>query len=112
MDVGTNYLAAARGLGPTSLDEIEVVGEPIEAVKRRFKKPQIHSDGEMFVRIRMPIHCDPEKCVSCGVCAEVCPVGAIQVHGVPEFDYTRCIQCFCCAELCPQGALKPIRPDE
>jgi len=112
MDVGTSYLAAERGLGPGSLDDVEVVGEPIEAVKRRFKKPQIHSDGEMFVRIRMPISCDPDRCVACGVCAQVCPVGAIEVRDTPVFDYTRCIQCFCCAELCPQGALKPVRPDD
>jgi uncharacterized protein (DUF362 family) len=112
MDVGTNYLAAVRGLGPSSLDDVEVVGEPVEAVRRRFKKPEIHSDGEMFVKIRMPISCDPDRCVACGVCAEVCPVDAIEVHDTPVFDYTRCIQCFCCAELCPQGALKPVRPDD
>ena len=111
-DVGTNYLAGVRGLGPRSLDEVEVVGMSVESVRRRFKKPVIHSDGEMFVKIRMPIHCDPDKCEACGVCEKVCPGGAITVADIPEFRMDSCIQCFCCVELCPHDALKAVRPPE
>ena len=109
MDVGTNYLAAERGLGPSSLDEIEVVGVPIEEVVYPFRKPQIHQDGRQFVEARMPIECDEGLCMGCGVCAQICPGGAITLRGRPEFDYGRCIQCFCCIELCPQGALTAVR---
>src|SRR4030042_1425798 len=112
MDVGTNYLAGVRGLGSRSLDEVEVVGEPVVSVRHRFRKPAIHSDGEMFVRIRMPIVSDPARCRACGVCAKVCPGGAITVSDAPVFDMGRCIQCFCCVELCPHDALKAIRPPD
>jgi uncharacterized protein (DUF362 family) len=112
MDVGTNYLAGVRGLGPRNLGEVEVVGEPIESVRRRFRKPAIHSDGEMFIKIRMPIVCDPDRCEACGVCEKVCPAGAITVADIPEFRMDNCIQCFCCVELCPHDALKAVRPPD
>lgn len=111
-EVGTNYLAIQRGIGPKGMEEIEVLGEPIEAVMRTMKKPQIHQDGQMFIDIRMPIEVDPEKCTACGVCAKVCPAQVITIHELPEFNMDKCIQCFCCVELCPQSAMKAIRPDE
>jgi ferredoxin len=111
-EVGTNYLAKKRGIGPASLDEVEVVGESIEAVMQVFKKPEIHQDGEMFIKIRMPIHCDESKCQRCGVCERICPARAIRVVDMPEFNMDQCIQCFCCVELCPYNALKAQRPDE
>jgi len=109
MDVRTNYLATKRGLGPSSLDEIEVVGTIIEETERPFTKPQIHQDDSQFIEIRMPIECDEELCGGCGVCAQICPGEAITLRDRPEFNYNRCIQCFCCIELCPQGALKAVR---
>lgn len=112
MDIGTNLLAGERGLGPRTVDELEVVGEPIDSVKRRFKKPEIHSDGQQFIDIRMPIHVDAGKCTTCGICEQVCPAKAITMSKVPQFNYDKCIQCFCCVELCPQGSLKAVRPDE
>jgi uncharacterized protein (DUF362 family) len=111
-EVGTNYLANQRGIGPATLEEIEVLGDSIESVMRTMKKPQIHQDGQMFIDIRMPIVVDPEKCVGCGVCEKVCPAQIIKVLDIPEFEMSRCIQCFCCVELCPQNAMKAIRPDE
>ena len=69
-------------------------------------------DLEQFIKIRMPILCDSEKCQKCGVCEKVCPVGAIKMIGIPEFQDETCIQCFCCTELCSHGALKAIRPDD
>jgi uncharacterized protein (DUF362 family) len=111
LEVGTNFLAAERGLGPSSLEEVEVVGTPISKVARPFKKPQTHQDGQMFLDVRMPIECDPEKCTSCGVCSEVCPGDAITIAGIPEFQDQSCIQCFCCIELCPNGALAVVRTE-
>lgn len=111
-EVGTNHLARARGIGPSSLEDIQILGEPIEKVTRVFKKPQIHSDGETFVKIRMPIHCDEDLCKACGVCEKICPAGAITVQDTPIFNMEECIQCFCCVELCPHNALKAKRPDE
>lgn len=111
-EVGTNYLARDRGIGPACLDEVEVVGEPIEDVLTPMRKPQIHSDGEMFVKMRMPIEVDEDKCKACGVCEKVCPAKIIKVLDKPVFAMEQCIQCFCCVELCPYDALKAVRPDE
>jgi uncharacterized protein (DUF362 family)/NAD-dependent dihydropyrimidine dehydrogenase PreA subunit len=111
LEVGTNFIAAERGLGPSSLEEVEVVGTPISEVARLFKKPHTHQDDQMFLDVRMPIKCNPEKCTSCGICAEVCPGDAITMAGIPEFWDQSCIQCFCCIELCPNGALGVIRTE-
>jgi uncharacterized protein (DUF362 family) len=111
-EVGTNHLAKIRGMGPKNLGEVEILGEKIESVKRIFKIPEIHSDGEMFVKIRMPIYCDESKCRSCGVCEQICPAKVIKVLEIPDFDMNKCIQCFCCVEICPYNALRAIRPDE
>jgi ferredoxin len=49
---------------------------------------------------------DLEKCTGCGICAQSCPVEAIQmVDGVPVTDYQLCINCLCCNESCPEGAM-------
>ncbi len=49
------------------------------------------------------VRVDSEKCVSCGRCAQVCPMD-IRVHAAP--DPSECILCLRCVETCPKGALR------
>jgi uncharacterized protein (DUF362 family)/Pyruvate/2-oxoacid:ferredoxin oxidoreductase delta subunit len=50
--------------------------------------------------------CKQSICKQCGVCAEVCPAGALTMdEEYPAFDYKRCIRCYCCQEMCPASAI-------
>ena len=51
---------------------------------------------------------DGEKCVSCGLCAKMCPPKSLKlIHGKPVFDLKNCIRCYCCQEHCPKSAITP-----
>ncbi len=56
------------------------------------------------------------KCVACGACARMCPLGIINVvpsdkKTAKEFtiDASRCMFCGMCVDICPFKALKPAR---
>jgi Na+-translocating ferredoxin:NAD+ oxidoreductase subunit B len=57
---------------------------------------------------------DPDKCISCGLCAgERCQVGAIEegeeaYQIIPE----KCIGCGLCISTCPEGAIKLVHKDQ
>ncbi|MCB7302805.1 EFR1 family ferrodoxin [Bariatricus massiliensis] len=46
------------------------------------------------------------KCVSCGVCARRCPVGAIPVDSPNVTEKEKCISCMRCIQVCPVHARK------
>lgn len=46
-----------------------------------------------------------DDCISCGACAEACPVNAIsEGDGKYVIDANTCISCGACADTCPVGA--------
>ena len=54
------------------------------------------------------IRIDPERCVDCGICASVCPSGALEFDPVAErlqFASARCLVCEQCIPSCPLEAI-------
>lgn len=50
-----------------------------------------------------------DECTQCGICAEGCPVGAIDFKNSNLMDKEKCITCCACIKNCPQNArrMKP-----
>lgn len=47
-----------------------------------------------------------KECTNCGICAEKCPVQAIDKDNSKKVDGKACISCMRCVAVCPQGARK------
>jgi uncharacterized protein (DUF362 family)/Pyruvate/2-oxoacid:ferredoxin oxidoreductase delta subunit len=113
--------AEQKNLGTSDLSKIEILGETIEQVYRKFKIPRKRpvsvplpswlADYMSNVIFRATIKFDPEKCKLCSTCWENCPANAITAPEVikkgntPKWDKKKCIFCYCCAELCPHEAV-------
>lgn len=56
-----------------------------------------------------PFHVINERCVKCGICADVCPVGDI-IGGLGEEprwkNNNECLSCFACYHHCPHHAIE------
>ena len=120
--VASTRHAARRGIGEADLDNIEVLGEPIDAVLSPFTLP----DNRMLLESALshlpkPVvrvltglirsgreypHVIESRCVACGLCVKHCPTDAVTLVGkTAEIDPRRCIACFCCQEFCEHGAI-------
>ena len=45
-----------------------------------------------------------EKCIQCGACAKVCPMGLIDPNDSNKIE-ENCVKCFACVKVCPVGAM-------
>ncbi len=115
-------LAAKRGLGPVSLDEVEIIGDPIEGLIAADFVPAKAGSTDFidklppFLRPAAKKLATPKPkinkklCVGCGKCAESCPQKAIRLaEGKAVIDLKNCIRCFCCQEMCPKHIVEVKR---
>ena len=50
---------------------------------------------------------DNKKCITCGACVSICPVGAIKiVDGKAQISEKKCIKCGNCSQFCPVAAIE------
>ncbi len=51
------------------------------------------------------IEIDPDKCINCMKCEEVCKSSCVKVSG-RVVDNSRCVRCFDCLDVCPNDAIR------
>lgn len=111
-EVYSTKAASRRGVGPGSIDEVEIVGadwRELSPVDFALPQRDLSSRMPAWLGPRItswttakPILADAAGCTLCKTCEQVCPIDAIVVGSEgPEFDRDTCIRCYCCQELCP-----------
>ena len=124
--VPTSKLGEKAELGTYHAENIEIVGEQIDAfIDKGFKvnrtSPISKTSGKIRTFIKNKITqkpaIDKEKCNQCGTCVKMCPVEPKAVDWVkgdkskpPKHNYDLCIRCYCCQETCPEGAIMIATP--
>lgn len=118
------FLKAAHDTkwGTVLPEEIEILSEKLEKLKSKDFKLSRNAKlvNTLSPRLNNIISSlaapdpvvDPEKCIGCKKCDEVCPerskvISFVKRNGktIPKWKYKNCIRCFCCQELCPKGAI-------
>ena len=75
---------------------------PAASMKTALVRPMFNA----FARNTAPFSVDA-TCNACGLCARVCPIGAIEMHaGKPAWVKKRCTQCMGCINRCPKRAIQ------
>ena len=102
-----HQFAAGR---PDEDDEKELKGFA-EAIRNSLEQgedsPKLHLPGNRPYKEYHGIPMKPKadkECVRCGICASMCPAGAIPEDNPMETKKGQCISCMRCIAVCPRKA--------
>jgi len=104
--------AMGRGLGPSSLDEIEVLGELPTNIKYRLPYNILSRLACRVASLAPSVSPTPSasaKCTRCGTCATACPAAAITIRDRAVVDKSKCIRCYVCNEVCEYDVMQVQR---
>lgn len=114
-EIDTTSIAQERGLGPKSLDQIQILGEKLNEIPvPEFQLPSNRLikmiPGFLLGLVAPFVWVKPNivdgNCINCNICVENCPTKSIRAgEKRPSFNYSNCINCMCCHELCPEKAI-------
>ena len=71
-----------------------------ELARKSEQEPQKFRNLKAFI--------DKSSCTACGVCANVCPQGAILINNVAKVNRALCTGCGVCIGACPNSAISLI----
>lgn len=110
-EIPTISYAMQRGLGPSSIEEVELIGDAVSIPVKRFKKPSIFKTNLLsyLSSLAYPVlewrpYIRRQQCANCGSCADSCPTSAIDLQ-TSTINYSKCIRCYVCYEVCPSRAI-------
>ena len=123
--VGEHSFSKTLGAGRPDADDVALVAElaaktvakvqalaeaPAEAVAvegcdpiRPYYTPRDRNGEPIKDFLKAKPVTDPGKCVKCGLCARLCPMGSIDPADVSNVA-GKCIKCCACVKKCPMGA--------
>jgi len=82
----------------TLKEQIRVLEQQIQDTKQRIGQVQGGKSHAVA-------HVNDQKCGSCGVCVDFCPVEAIAINDIAVIDEAKCIGCGACIDGCPFDAI-------
>lgn len=93
-------ISKVQGLDAPPAEAIQVAGcDPI----RPYYTPRDRHGEPIRDFLKAKPMTDDEKCVKCGLCARLCPMGSIDPANVADV-VGKCIKCCACVKKCPTGA--------
>ncbi|HXX35726.1 MAG TPA: DUF362 domain-containing protein [Thermodesulfobacteriota bacterium] len=118
--------AEKRGLAPTRVEEVQLVGATIPEIRiSDYKFPSTIFEGmglgplPWWQKLFQPLFRNgmsrapqilKDTCIGCGICCDSCPMQAITIienkRKYASINDKRCIRCYCCHELCPEKAVE------
>lgn len=84
-------------LSIASVDQISGINVPGNYPYKEYKDSRSLIPPDDFIAIS-------DKCSQCGICAQICPVGAIDFENSALLDKEKCFVCCACIKGCPEKA--------
>lgn len=100
-------LAHAEDFGRSICEKLEAVSSPSQLSD--IEVPGVRPYGGVTTLWNVDFIAVNDSCTQCGVCVDVCPVGAINSQDYALIDQEKCITCCACIKNCPQH-VRTIKP--
>jgi NAD-dependent dihydropyrimidine dehydrogenase PreA subunit len=88
----------------------EILKKQLDTILTRINELRDEKGRRTKTHVNLKAFINENRCTGCGNCIEVCPYGAIIIHGKASVDSSTCTGCGLCISQCPRNAitLKPV----